>query len=598
MLYLLYDSDLITPQSLKSYALLIRQKFGKVPIKKEFRKNFTDFEDEAIIFIYAKESDIKRWIEAARQKKFTIFFIPNDKSKNLQKIFKIPSSFEKYLNEHTFVSHLTFFNDTLILNRAVIAKESWIESQNLLKSFMKNIFNIKLFKLNISVNDKQIKSAALMIEASNEYVFKVMGYPFFQDTGSCDRSAVIVYAPTSIIEAFKLKFHLMKKPVLPKGVGVIKSKTVTLQSEDELSVVLDGEKFPFEKRAVIKTQNTNLHIASGWEGCQPSQKDSIRIDTLPKDEELIEFYTKKSLPLLPIASEEQFAALFKKIRENAKINPVYMTLLIISVLMATIGLFQNSAPTIIGAMILAPLMAPIISFSMGVVRFEKSLMARSLKTISVSVFTGLSLSTMFAFLLPYRHVTEQMALRMNPTLLDLAVAILAGIAGGYGYANSKVGESLAGVAIAVALVPPLCVAGIGLGWMDMDMFWQAFLLFFANIVGIAFAAGTVFYLLGFASSRYVAAAFILKISMILVIIFPLYISTQNFFLYERIYDEISRVKYHQVELKIDSVYTKEGKIYVEIELAAKDEAAARKAAQTLKKRFPDLNFVVIYKKIV
>jgi len=205
---------------------------------------------------------------------------------------------------------------------------------------------------------------------------------------------------------------------------------------------------------------------------------------------------------------------------------------------------------------------------------------------------------MFAFLLPYRHVTEQMALRMNPTLLDLAVAILAGIAGGYGYANSKVGESLAGVAIAVALIPPLCVAGIGLGWMDADMFWHALLLFFANIVGIAFAAGTVFYLLGFASSRYVAAAFMLKFSMIFVIIFPLYISTQNFFLYERIYDEVSRVSYRAVELKIENIYKKEGKIYVEVELAAADEKMAKEALKKLKERFPKFHFVVTYKKII
>jgi uncharacterized membrane protein len=87
--------------------------------------------------------------------------------------------------------------------------------------------------------------------------------------------------------------------------------------------------------------------------------------------------------------------------------------------------------------------------------------------------------------------------RLSPTILDLFVAVVSGVAAAYAKSNEKIIGSLAGVAIAVALVPPIAVAGIGLGWGDLNMFSSAFLLFMTNLVGIVLAASLTFLMLGF-----------------------------------------------------------------------------------------------------
>jgi uncharacterized membrane protein len=100
--------------------------------------------------------------------------------------------------------------------------------------------------------------------------------------------------------------------------------------------------------------------------------------------------------------------------------------------------------------------------------------------------------------MPLEDLTTEMQARLSPTLLDLSVAIISGMAGAYANAKEEIAKSLAGVAIAVALVPPLSVAGIGVGWGDWMMAKGAFLLFFTNLVGISLAASVTFLVMGFA----------------------------------------------------------------------------------------------------
>jgi uncharacterized hydrophobic protein (TIGR00271 family) len=166
-------------------------------------------------------------------------------------------------------------------------------------------------------------------------------------------------------------------------------------------------------------------------------------------------------------------------------------------LLATFGLYLNSAAVIIGAMVLAPLMNPIVSISMGLLRSDRTLFNESAKTIVIGVLLALLASALIALLFPHKPVTEEMLGRLNPSLLDLAVAIISGIAAAYSKSFREVAQSLAGVAIAVALVPPLAVAGIGLGNADWYFFLQAFLLFSTNLVGIILAATFTFRVLGY-----------------------------------------------------------------------------------------------------
>jgi uncharacterized membrane protein len=127
-------------------------------------------------------------------------------------------------------------------------------------------------------------------------------------------------------------------------------------------------------------------------------------------------------------------------------------------------------------------------------------------------------------LLPFQTITSEIAGRLHPTLLDLIVAIVSGIAAAYAKNNSKIVGSLVGVSIAVALVPPISTAGIGLGWSDWSIFQNAFLLFLTNFAGIVFAAAFTFMVLGFSPLKRAKKGLMISLLVLLLISIPLYFS--------------------------------------------------------------------------
>jgi uncharacterized hydrophobic protein (TIGR00271 family) len=229
-------------------------------------------------------------------------------------------------------------------------------------------------------------------------------------------------------------------------------------------------------------------------------KNSFKTGRLPtglKREELI----KRKLPFLPRATTEEFQELFKVLRENSNLSAPYIIMMVLSTLIATFGLFANSSPVIIGAMILAPIITPIVAFSMGMVRYD----VRMLKTGIITILVGTLVSLVFAagvtLMIPLKLLTSEIDARLSPTLLDMGIAVASGVAAAYAHAEEGIAKSLAGVAIAVALVPPLAVAGIGIGWWDWEVFSGAFLLYLTNLAGIIMFAGITFLILGFAPFR-------------------------------------------------------------------------------------------------
>ncbi|SFZ97819.1 hypothetical protein MNB_SV-5-122 [hydrothermal vent metagenome] len=254
-----------------------------------------------------------------------------------------------------------------------------------------------------------------------------------------------------------------------------------------------------------------------------SPKDSIKVAHLPSDEESSE-YLSKSIPLFTHASQAQYASLFTSLREESKITSVFMILLILSTMIATFGLFINSGSVIIGAMLLAPLMQPIVSLSMGVLRQDSNLEFNAAKTIFFGVTAVLFTAASVALFTPIETLTSEMSGRLSPTILDLFVAIVSGAAAAYAKSNEKIIGSLAGVAIAVALVPPLSVSGIGLGWGNWHMFSMALLLFITNLVGIVLAAAFTFVMLGFSPLKIAKKGIMIWLIMAIMVSMPLYSS--------------------------------------------------------------------------
>lgn len=217
--------------------------------------------------------------------------------------------------------------------------------------------------------------------------------------------------------------------------------------------------------------------------------------------------------------------------------------MILSTVLATLGLFLNNSPVVIGAMLLAPLMGPLVSLSMGVLRNDDKLLKTALQVFLVGTGLTLLVAALTTLMLPYEQATDEIRARLQPNLLDLGVAIVSGIAAAYAHARESIQKSLPGVAIAVALVPPACVMGVGLGWMDWSVISGAGLLFLTNLAGIVLAAMFTFLCLGFAPVLKVNRGVGFSLLLTVLVSIPLYHSLMNTVVYQRMEKSISTETY-------------------------------------------------------
>ncbi len=178
----------------------------------------------------------------------------------------------------------------------------------------------------------------------------------------------------------------------------------------------------------------------------------------------------------------------------------WWVMLLLSVAIATFGVMQDSTAVVIGAMLIAPLMTPILGTAAGIANAWPRRVAMSIGLVALGVAAAVGLAFILGQWLPTivpLSANSQITSRVNPNLVDMLIALAAGAAGAYATVNRRVSASIAGVAIAVALVPPLAVVGLNLQahlWTDA---WGAFLLFLTNFVSIILAAVLVFLLTGY-----------------------------------------------------------------------------------------------------
>ncbi len=174
----------------------------------------------------------------------------------------------------------------------------------------------------------------------------------------------------------------------------------------------------------------------------------------------------------------------------------FTVLMMVAAVIASLGLLLNSGAVIIGAMLVAPLMSPLISFATGITVGRMDLVQRSGLTVVEGVLIALLLSGLIGVLSPSNIITDEMVNRGNPSVLDMGVALASGLIGAYATARKDIPAALAGVAIAAALVPPICTVGLGIAVGNLPLARGASLLFVTNIVSIILAAWGVFFWLG------------------------------------------------------------------------------------------------------
>ncbi len=201
--------------------------------------------------------------------------------------------------------------------------------------------------------------------------------------------------------------------------------------------------------------------------------------------------------LLPTLHEEEKVAVYKDILQEAQPGVSFYIMITLASLIASVGLLQNSPAVIIGAMLVAPLMAAVIGIGLGLTLGDGALFRRSMQASFLGVLLAVGTGIVTALLVPGKQVTPEILARTQPSLLDLIVALASGAAGSYALCRKEVSAALPGVAIAAALVPPLATAGITLAMTEWVLAGGALLLYFTNVVAIVTIGSVVFLLLGF-----------------------------------------------------------------------------------------------------
>ena len=512
-----------------------------------------ELDNFAHLIVSGTLKEIKEVLELALRYDKSVGIVPMPKQKELMKTFELSSKLDESISQALLRSEekidILFSNDEIVLQEVVIGDAPPLDQfDSTLKE--KSLFGrIKLFFHTMGkVRDLHHTKMKLTDAKSNEIKFSAVGLVGIeynnatfaskliskQINSSDGKLSLVILAPISMVQymgyLFKSLVSRWTPERLPESVGYIRSSSLKIESGRPLAVLIDSD-VKQETPVQLKTQEKALALSVGekfWEkqSQETNSKDSIKIDHLPSDEESAG-YLAKAIPFFSHASQEQYTTLFANLREESRTSSTFMILLILATMIATFGLFINSSSVIIGAMLLAPLMQPIVSLSMGVLRQDNTLLLNGAKTIFIGVLAVLLTAAMIALFTPIERLTTEMSGRLSPTILDLFIAVVSGAAAAYAKSNEKILGSLAGVAIAVALVPPIAVAGIGLGWTDWHMFSTAFLLFITNLVGIVLAAAFTFVILGFSPLHIARKGMLIWMAIVAVVAVPLYSSFGN-----------------------------------------------------------------------
>jgi len=243
--------------------------------------------------------------------------------------------------------------------------------------------------------------------------------------------------------------------------------------------------------------------------------------------------------LVPPMSRESRAEVQIHLRDASKPDFDYFVLVLLSCMIATFGLLTDSAATIIGAMLVAPLMSPILGLGLASIRGDTLLLRNAAAALIRGAVMAVLLSTVLTWFnakLPFISLQElpaEVISRTQPTPIDLGIALAGGLAAAFALAQPQLSAALPGVAIATALMPPLCTIGVGIALNDWGVAGGAFLLFITNAVTIAAASIFVFFALGFNpprkdNERFIPRSLLISSALSLVLLAPLGIQSYLF----------------------------------------------------------------------
>lgn len=514
---------------------------------KDYRK--FEFSDEDFLVCYLSDLQLKEFVDDIIENHWKVGFLPHPEMKEARQGFGISSDIEVAVEnilqtEDILEVDLLYANGEPVLNKLIIGntfsllygsgiKDGYFSKvKGRVKNFFSSFKRLKLqpYQLECSTDTDKVKkldTAALGLVVVQHGKSSLLSRRIIEDSNPNDGLLhCLILAPKSYWEIVKFAFYSIfsskREGSLPSYVSHIKTDRICIESEGAIDFSADGM-VASSKKIELEVKPKALGIVPGklLETDKEVEKKRIfKVQNLPSGE-LKRELLRRNLPLSNHATTDEFKWLFSSLRENSQLTTSYMVLMALSTIIATFGLFGNSSPVIIGAMILAPLMSPIISLAMGVLRQENNLIKDSLITIAYGLAIGYLFAILITWITPLNSANSEIVARIRPNLLDLGIAAASGVAGAYAHAKKEIAKTLAGVAIAVALVPPLAVSGIGLGWGDLSVFLGALLLLGTNLAGMVLAGAMTFLVLGFSPFRLAKKGLFISLIFVVLISAPL-----------------------------------------------------------------------------
>ena len=229
----------------------------------------------------------------------------------------------------------------------------------------------------------------------------------------------------------------------------------------------------------------------------------------------------------------------KEIKSKQSMSGANAWMLFCSIMIASIGLNLDSQAVIIGAMLISPLMSPILGIGLGVAINDKDALNHALMHFGAAIIIALIASTFYFWISPMDDFTPQIEARTEPTFLDVLIAIFGGVAGIISIARKDLSTTLPGVAIATALMPPLCVAGYGLANGVFDIALKAFYLFFLNSFFVAFTTYLILRIMNFPHKVYATKKERRK-NLLFISIFSILVLIPSFLIFKSVYQEYNQ----------------------------------------------------------
>ncbi len=243
----------------------------------------------------------------------------------------------------------------------------------------------------------------------------------------------------------------------------------------------------------------------------------------------------------------------ESLRAGVVMRGTNLWLLIFAIFVASIGLNVNSTAVIIGAMLISPLMGPIMGVGYGIGIYDFALVRNALANLAVAVFISLCTSVLYFLLSPLTQAQSELLARTTPTIWDVLIALVGGLAGIVAVTRKEKSNVLPGVAIATALMPPLCTAGFGLANGNWAFFGGAFYLFTINCVFIALASALVVHGFHVKEKVFIDAKVAARVKTSVMLVTILTVVPSIFLAYRLVQDEVFKVRANQfVERNIAS----------------------------------------------